>query len=130
MASVRIQWSTYDFTFTDFTGGELPRTFVSTSALTRSATGAQVYGGAPYTAKYIWAISVVSDKEEARQIMDMFEAFDQERSTGNLPKITVTDTTFGPAVTGEAVFTTPPSVGRWGGAAALSYAVSFGITQV
>lgn len=130
MASVRLQWSTYDFTFTDFTGGDLPRTFVSTSNLTRSATGAQVYGGAPYTAKYLWTIDTVVTKEEGYNVMQMYIGFDASRSLGELPIIIVTDTTCGPELVANAVFTTPPSLTKFGGAASKLYAVTFGVTQV
>lgn len=130
MASVRLQWSTYDFSFAEFTGGDLPRTFLSTANLTRSATGAQVYGGAPYTAKYLWTIDTVVTKERGYSVMQMFAAFDASRSVGELPVIAVTDTTCGPELAANAVFTTPPSMSRFGGASSNLYALAFAITQV
>ena len=39
--------------FTDFVDGALPRTFVATAALNRSATGAQILSGTPYATKFI-----------------------------------------------------------------------------
>lgn len=130
MGSIRLQWSTYDLTLAEFAGGELPRNFVSTAALNRSATGAQVYSGAPYAAKYIWAINAICDEDRATTIMNMFAGFDSKRAQGELPQITVTDTTFGATINADGVFTTAPSVSRWGGPSSLAYSVAFGITQV
>ena len=129
MSSVRFQWSTYDYTFTDFTGGDLPRNFVSSTTLTQSATGARVYSGTPYAARFVWAISSVVEEDVARGVMDMFAAFDADRANGNLPTITITDTTFGATVNANGVFTTPPSVSRFGGSSSKLYAIAFGVTE-
>ena len=130
MGSIRLQWSTYDFDLTDFAGGELPRSFVSTAELSLSTTGAQVYSGAPYVSKYIWAINTVCNEARAEELMNMFRDFDAQRALGLLPQIDITDTTFGAQLNAVGVFTTAPGVSRWGGASSRTYSVAFGITQV
>ena len=130
MASIRLVYDTYDVDLTDFVDGALPRTFVATAALTRSATGAQVLSGTPYATKYIWAINAIVTKEVALQLMDMFAAWDAERATGTRPSVTLTDTTFGATISGPAVITTAPTVQRWGGASSRLYSVALGLTQI
>ena len=127
--SIQIQWSTYDLTFSDFTDGSLPRSFVQTSDLRTSATGAQILSGAPYAAKTIWAISANVKAEDAESLLDMFSSFENSRSVGNLPAIAVDDYTFGGRVLKNAVFTTAPTVSKLG-ALESHYTVTFGITEV
>lgn len=112
--SIQLTWSSYDLTFSEFLNDALPRTFVSTAALRTSATGSQVMSGAPFAARYIWAISAHLSASDAESLMNMFKAFDDTRSTGQLPVIAVDDYTFGSRVTGSAVFTTAPSISRAG----------------
>lgn len=127
--SIQITWTTYDLTFSDFTEGALPRTFVSTSQLRTSSTGAQILSGAPYTAKFVWAVSANVTAADAENLMAMFKAFDDERSLGTLPVMTVDDYTFGSRVTAPAVFTTPPTIEKLGNLES-HYTVSFGVTEV
>ena len=130
MASIRLEYDTYDVEYADFVDGALPRTFIATAALTRSVTGAQVLSGTPYATKYIWAINVVVTKEVALETMSMFAAWDAERANGTQPTVTLTDTTFGDSISSQAVLTTAPTVQRWGGAGSVLYSVALGLTQV
>lgn len=130
MASIRLVYDAYDLEFTDFVDGALPRTFVATAALNRSATGAQILSGTPYATKFIWAINAIVTKEVALEVMNMFAAWDTERATGSRPTVSITDTTFGSSLAADGVITTAPTVQRWGGASSKHYSVAFGLTQV
>jgi len=117
----------YSFTFTEFTGTELPRTYLDGFSFSNSANGANIITGAPYSQKYLWAISTPIAKADAITFDAMFKAWDTDRSNGLAAAVAVVDDTFGPQVSTNAVFSTNPTYDRWGPAFVL---VSFGLTEV
>ena len=126
---IELVYSTYTFNFSEFMTTDLCRQFVSESSLSLSAQGAQVYSGAPFTAKYVWTIDVPVTKQVAEDIVAAFEAFDLERANGALPTVAVDDFTFGSRVTGSAVFTTPPAISKFG-LSTTQVLIAFGLSQV
>ena len=126
---LELNYSTYTFNFSEFLDEDLPRQFVSESSLGVSAQGSQVYAGAPYTAKYIWTINCPVTKAEAESIVAAFQDFDSRRASGELPAIVVDDFTFGSRVVGNTVFSTPPSISKFGNSVTHAI-VTFGLTQV
>ena len=126
---LEISYGAFLLVFDTFVDGELPRTFVETAALSRSVTGTQVYSGAPYSAKYLWTINSRVTTLNAEELYLMFRAFDNERSTGGLPQIAIDDYTFMTRVTGQAVFTTAPTISRQG-AQSQHMVINFGMSEV
>ena len=126
---IELVYSTYTLNFSEFLDQELPRQFVSESSLSLSAQGAQVYSGAPFAAKYIWTINVPVTNAVAQDAVAAFQAFDTARANGDLPTVAVDDFTFGARVTGSAVFTTPPSISKFG-RSTTHVVVTFGLSQV
>ena len=126
---LELVYSTYTFNFSEFMDQELPRQFVSEASLGLSAQGAQVYSGAPFGAKYIWTVMVPVTKQVAQDIEQAFITFDEQRANGLLPTVAVDDFTFGNRVTGTAVFTTPPSITKFG-RSTTHVLVTFGLSQV
>ena len=108
---------------------ELPRQYVGSSNLTLSTQGSQVYSGAPFAAKLIWTINCPVTNAVAQDITTAFDAFETQRANGALPTVAVDDFTFGSRVTGNAVFSTPPSISRFGLSTQL-VVVTFGLSQV
>lgn len=126
---LELAYAPYTFNFSEFLDQELPRQFISESSLGLSAQGTQIYSGAPFAAKYIWTINVPVTKQVAQDIVAAFQAFDTERANGNLPVVSVDDFTFGSSVTGDAVFTTPPSISKFG-RSTTHVVITFGLSQV
>lgn len=126
--AIEISWSGSVFLFDRFTDEALPRNFVQTTALTTSTTGAQILSGPPIGARFIWAFSVIVSAATAQGVQQLFVDFDAQRALGELPVIAVDDKTFGAQVSADAVFTTPPSVSRFGDGDL--FLLSFGLTQV
>ena len=126
---LELVYSTYTFTFSEFLDMELPRQYVSDSSLTLSTQGAQVYSGAPFAAKFIWTVNCPVTNSVAQDITAAFDAFEAQRAGGALPTVAVDDFTFGSRVTGNAVFTTPPSISKFGRSTQF-VVVTFGLSQV
>lgn len=117
----------YDFTFSEFSGAELPRTYQQSATFTQSANGASIISGAPFRQKYIWAIASPMTTAEAASLDAMFRAWDVDRSNGLAAAVAVVDTTFGTTVNANAIFSTPPSFTKMSPAYMM---VTFGLTEV
>lgn len=126
---IELTYSTYTFSFSEFLDEDLPRQFISEASVGVSAQGAQIYAGAPYTAKHIWTINCPVTKVEAQSIVAAFQDFDSRRASGELPTVTVDDFTFGSRVTANTVFSTPPSVSKFGNSTTHAI-ITFGLTEV
>jgi hypothetical protein len=129
VGQLELVYSTYSFNFSEFLDEDLPRQFISDSSVGVSAQGAQIYSGAPYTAKYIWTINCPVTKAEAQSIVAAYQDFDSLRAGGGLPTVAVDDLTFGSRETANAVFSTPPSVSKLG-RSPTHVLITFGLTQV
>ena len=110
-----------------FSGGEVARTYESTASFQRGVSGQQLITGSPGRQKFIWAISGVLPESEAKDLDDMFKAWDADRATGQAAAVGITDETLFDTLTTAAVFSTPPSFIRTG---PLHFTVAFGLVEV
>jgi hypothetical protein len=117
----------YSFTFSQFSGADLPRTYQSTAAFNQSANGTSIITGAPYRQKYIWAVSAPMTTADAASFDAMFRAWDTDRSAGLPAAVGVIDQTFGATVNTSAVISTPPTYIRM---SPTHMMVAFGLTEV
>lgn len=117
----------YSFTFSQFFGADLPRTYQSIAAFKQSANGTSIITGAPYRQKYIWAVSAPITTAEAASFDAMFQAWDTDRSAGLPAAVGVIDQTFGATVNTSAVISTPPTYIRM---SPTHMMVAFGLTEV
>ncbi len=115
------------FVFKNFGGNEIPRTYQSAASFSFSANGTSILGGPAYRQKYQWVMSSVVEKAEAEEIDTLFQAWDTDRAEGLPAACGIIDQTFGPEVSANAVFVTPPSYVRYGPRLML---VSFGLEEV
>lgn len=110
-----------------FTGGEVARTYESTAQFQRGISGQQLITGSPGRQKFIWAVSGLLAEAEAKDLDDMFKAWDADRTTGKAVAVGVTDETLFDSLTTSAVFSTPPSFIRTG---PHHFTVAFGLAEV
>ena len=118
--------SVYNFVLDNFGGNEMPRSYESSVNFSSSANGASILTGPAYRQRYQWVISTIMPTTTAEQFDQMFTDWDTDRSAGYPVALGVNDETFGSAVTGDAVFVTPPSYTRMGPQLTL---VSFGLLE-
>lgn len=117
----------YNITFDQFSEVELARTYSETTEFQRGVSGTQLITGRPGRSKYIFAIAAYVDETTARELDDMFQAWDVDRGKGLAAAVGVIDETGFKTENTSAVFTTPPSYAKAG---PNYYAVSFGLTEV
>ena len=117
----------YNVVIDVFGGGEIARAYQATANFQRGLSGQQVITGQPGRQKFIWAISGVLSEAEAKDLDDMFKAWDADRGAGAAAAVGVTDQTLFDPVTASAIFSTPPTFIRFG---PLSYSVAFGLSEV
>lgn len=107
--------STYNFVIRNFGGNEMPRSYQESASYSQSANGASVLSGPAFRQKYSWAISTVITNTDADLLMEMFESWDTDRSSGLSAAVGLTDQTGpGPSITTNAVFSTAPTFTRMG----------------
>ena len=117
--------------FSDFSGQDLPRQYLGSSATSQSANGTTILPGPSFKTKRIWAVSAYlptgGANDELRKMYDLFEDWDQDRGNGLAVAVGVTDTTLFDAVSANAIFSTVPSYTRVSPAL---YLVDFALTEV
>lgn len=118
---------TYNVVCELFAGGEIARTYAPTVTFSRGASGQQLQTGQPGRQKYIWAIAAVLTEAEAKELDDMFKAWDLDRGTGVNAAVGITDETLFDPLTTSAVFSTPPTYIRVG---PHHINVAFGLAEV
>jgi len=111
----------------NFGSNEMPRSYQSSSSLSLSANGAAVLTGPAFRQKYQWVISSILDAPDAYQVDLLFQSWDHDRSLGLPAACGVTDQTWGPSISTNAIFVTPPSFVRLSPKSTL---VSFGLEEV
>ena len=99
----------YNIEIKEFTGRDLPRSYVGNANITTSANGSAIITGPSYRQKVIWAVSTITDKAAAIEIDNLYKAWDFDRSAGMTAAVGVVDTTFGATLDSNAVFSTPPT---------------------
>ena len=116
-----------NFQIDNFGDNAMPRSYVSNARFNLSANGASILGGPAYRKKYQWVISTVMSTSDAEAFDVMFQAWDTDRAAGLTAACGVTDQTWGPDVSTNAVFVTPPTYTRMSPILTL---VSFGLQEV
>jgi len=116
----------YNFVFDNFGGYEMPRSYEASDNFSNSANGATIMAGPAYRQKYQWVIATVLPTSRATEFNNMFIDWDTDRSAGYPVACGINDQTFGAAVTGNVVFSTPPSFTRMGPQLTL---MSFGLRE-
>jgi hypothetical protein len=119
--------STYNVVVRLFSGGEIARTYEASAAFQRGVSGQQLITGSPGRQKFIWAVSGLLPEAEAKELDDMFKAWDADRATGQAAAVGVTDETLFASLSTSAIFSTPPSFIRSG---PHHFTVSFGLAEV
>jgi hypothetical protein len=124
---------THSITLKNFTGGEVPRSYLSSAATGQSANGTTILTGPSFKTKRVWALSVYLERgsngapDELRQLYDLFEDWDQDRSNGLAVAVGVNDNTFLEELQLSAVFSTPPTYTRL---SPVLYVADFALTEV
>jgi hypothetical protein len=133
MSSIGVAYSaqsggaSYNVVFSLFSGAELSRTYAPGASFERGASGQQLIQGRPGRQTYIWAVSARLDELKAKELDDMFKAWDVDRGNGLPAAVGITDETLFDSLTTAAVFTTPPSFIKSG---PNHFTVSVGLTEV
>jgi hypothetical protein len=110
-----------------FSGGEVARAYEQSAQFERGVSGQQLITGQPSRQKFIWAISGLLSEDQAKDLDDMFKAWDADRAAGLAAAVGITDETLFNSLTTSAIFSTPPSYIRTG---PLNFTVSFGLAEV
>ncbi len=117
----------YSIVFDNFGDNALPRSYQLEASFSQSANGTTILDGPAYRQKYIWVLSSLVPYTTALELDTMFKAWDLDRSNGLPVACGVVDETFGPTITSDAVFSTPPTYVRMGPKFTM---VAFGLTQI
>jgi hypothetical protein len=117
----------YNIVLEEFGDRVIPRTYDGSASFAKSANGASLLQGPAYKQKYVWAITSLVTDVLAAEFDAMFQAWDTDRAAG-LPAVCgIADTTFGPQVNTEVLFSTPPSYTYMGPKLTL---IAFGLQEV
>ena len=117
----------YNFEIDNFGDNAMPRSYVGSASFNLSANGTSILGGPAFKQKYQWVISTIMQTTDAESFDTMFQAWDTDRAAGLAAACGIVDETWGPNVTTDAVFVTPPSYTRISPILTL---VSFGLQEV
>lgn len=117
----------YNILFSDFMDNALPRSYSGAATFSQSASGSSIVTGPAYRDKYIWVIDVMLSKEKALELDSLFRSWDSDRSQGLPAAVGLIDQTFGPDVTANAIFSTPPSFVR---TSPILMGVTFALSEV
>lgn len=116
-----------------FNGAGAQRSYIDTASIQFSVTGSAVQSGSTRPTRKLWTISTVLEKDDAYDILDLYEAWDTERATGAVAVLTLVDeiTTRNPGapITASVVFSDPANIELIGNGSPL-YRVSFGLSEV
>lgn len=127
MTALGIAYDTYNFVFDEFTDNALPRNYEGSANFADSPNGATIVSGPAYKQKYNWVVSAYITPLNAANFQAMFEAWDSDRAAGLPAACGVVDETFGPTISANAVFVTPPSFVRLSPS---MMTVNFGLREV
>lgn len=116
-----------------FNGAGAQRSYVDTASISFSVTGSAVQSGNTRPNRRLWTISTVLEKDDAYDILDLYEAWDTQRATGAVAVVALVDeiTTRDPAtpITTSVVFSEAANIELIGNGSPL-YRVSFGLSEV
>lgn len=117
----------YNILFSDFMDNALPRSYVGSTAFSQSANGSSIITGPAYRDKFIWVIDVMMSKDKALELDSLYRSWDLDRSQGLPAAVGLIDQTFGPDVSANAVFSTPPTFLR---TSPILVGVTFSLSEV
>ena len=124
---------TYDsttVTFNKFSGDDLPRAYLGQASLEFSALGAGYATGPSRRQRKLWSIAAFATKQQALDILTLFEAWDTDRATGiNSAEVAVQDELLGSTVTANGFFTDPPVITKLSPGNNVMFLVTFAITE-
>lgn len=132
MASIGIAYSsqtgtTFNVTFSEFSGAEFARTYDSSVEFQRTSTGVASLSGLGAKQKRIWALNGHLTEAKAKELDDMFVSWDRDRSNGHPAACGLTDETLFDSYTTSVVISTPPSFAY---VAPNRYSVAIGVVEV
>lgn len=129
--SITISLGADSVTFDKFNDDNLPRSYITQASLNFSQLGVGYGTGPVVRQKRLWTISAFATADEYQTLIDIFEAWDDIRITGdNLATVSLVDTTIGSTVTVETFFTAPPELTKLGSGNNSLFLVSCGLTEV
>ena len=99
----------YNFQIDNFGDNAMARSYIGTASFELSANGANILSGPAHRQKYQWVVSTLMQTSDAESFDAMFQAWDTDRAAGLTAACGITDQTWGPDVSTDAVFVTPPS---------------------
>jgi hypothetical protein len=117
----------YNFVFDKFFDTTIPRSYVESNTFSFSVSGTAILNGPAYRQKRIWAINSLLTNEQAEDFDEMYIAWDQDRSEGLNVALGLADTTFGPQINANVIFSTPPTYQKFDPRHML---VAFGVTEI
>ena len=121
--------STYA-TFNQFSGDDLPRSYLSQASLEFSALGVGYATGPVKRQKRIWSVAAYSEYQMISQLLYVFDQWDAARATGsNVAEIDIQDELFGSVVLAKGFFTDPPVVTKVASSNNRLFLVSFAVTE-
>jgi len=116
--------------FSQFSGDDLPRAYLGQASLEFSALGAGFGTGPSKKQRKIWSIASYITKQQALDILAIFEAWDTDRATGvNTAEVDVVDELLGSTIVAKAFFTDPPVITKLGPGNSTMYLVTFALTE-
>ena len=134
MASITISYTAqhgantaYSITLDQFSGDDVPRSFVGGFSFDNSANGTSILAGPSYQQKRIWSISVPVTQADTQVLYNMFKAWDTDRAEGLPVACAIVDNTFMESISANAIFSTPPSFSKLGG---YGFIADFAMTEV
>jgi hypothetical protein len=109
-----------------FSGGDLPRSYLQQAKLDFTSQGGAILGGPVRRQRMLWAATAYVTADEAHDLDALYLAWDADRAAGLAAVVAITDNT-GPVgtITASAIFTTAPKFSRSGSA----WLASFGLTE-
>lgn len=129
--SITISLGVNSVTFDKFSDDNLPRSYITQASLNFSQLGVGYGTGPVVRQKRLWTVSAFATASEYQTLIDIFEAWDDIRTTGtNLATVSLVDTTLGATVTADVFFTTAPELTKLGSGNNTLFLVSVGLTEV
>lgn len=114
--TIDIQYDTHSYSFSKFSGTELPGQRIAQATLNYSALGVGYMTGPAVQQKHMWAISAIIPAADRAVLESLYDAWDARRATGaNDAVVTLVDGLLGAsALEYNCAITEPPSYSTLG----------------
>lgn len=131
IGSINVSYEGTSVSFDKFSGEDLPRSFVTQASLEFSALGVAYAQGSTKKQKRIWSIAAYGDIAQWNDLLSIFDAWEEVRTTGsNLAVVRLDDTLLGSEITVEGYFTDPPALSKLSPGNNQLFLITFAITEV